>query len=111
MKHFYNALSDQFSEDMDSGWTTCKTLYSGKSPKTRHQSVIYSAILEHESSTPTKKIEEKCQEINWYHNEPPLPDEEVTRLVNLVLKTENNGTINLEDGYLQYTETSLSWPI
>jgi hypothetical protein len=110
MKHLYNALSNQFSEDVDGGWTTCETLYGGKPPKTRHQSVIYSAIWEHEYSTPTKKIEEKCQEINWYHNEPPLPDEEVTRLVNLVLRSENNGAINLEDGHLQYTETSPARP-
>lgn len=106
MKHLYAALSEQHSQDEDGSWTSCKTAYDGKQPKTRHQSIIYSAIFEHECSIPAEKIEETCQKVNWLQNEPPLPEKDVTRLVNLVLKTANNGALNLEDGQIHYTDTS-----
>ena len=106
MKHLYDALIDQHSQDAEDSFTTCKTRYDDKPPKTRHQSVIYSAILELERSTPFKKIEEICQEINWYHNQPCLTAEEVALLVNQVLKTANSAVLNLEDGQLHFTESS-----
>jgi KaiC/GvpD/RAD55 family RecA-like ATPase len=106
MQHFYTTLADQYFQDEDSGWTNCKTTYDGKPPKTRHQSILYMAIWEHERSTPSKKIEEVCQEINWLNNEPPLPEREVVRLVNQVLKAANSGVLNLEDGQLRFLETS-----
>ena len=110
MKHLYAALSDQHSEDADDYYTICKRNYEDKPPKTRHQAIIYTAIWEHECATPAKKIEEACQTINWYENEPPLPEKEVTRLVNLVLKTANIGALNLEDGQLCYIEKSPARP-
>lgn len=106
MKRLYDALIDQHSQDAEDSFTTCKTKYDDKLPITRYQSVIYSAILELERSTPSKKIEEICQEINWYHNQPYLTAEEVALLVNQVLKAANNGVLNLEDGQLHYIESS-----
>jgi len=106
MKHLYNALSDQHSQDTGGSWTNCKTTYDEKPPKTRHQAIIYTAIWEHQCATPAKKIEEACQEVNWYQNDPALPEKEVTRLVNQVLKTANTGAISLEDGQLRYIESS-----
>ena len=106
MKHLYTALSEQYSQDEDDSWTNCKRAYDGKPPKTRHQAIINTAIFEHECATPAEKIEVECQKVNWYQNDPPLPEKDVTRLVNLVLRSANNGVLDLEDGQLHYTDTS-----
>lgn len=106
MNYLYTALSEQYSRDTDGSWTSCMTDHDGKHPKTRHQAVIYTAIREHERSAPSGQIEKICQEVNLYQNEPALAEIEVTRLVNLVLKNANSGSLNLEDGRLCYIDSS-----
>lgn len=110
MKYLYTALSEQYSQDSGGSWTTCKTDYDGKSPKTRHQAIIYTAIKEHGRSTTSGQIEKACQEVNLYQNEPALAEIEVANLVNLVLKNANCGSLNLKDGQLCYVETSPARP-
>ena len=106
MKHLYAVLCNQYSQDISKSYTTSKRGYEDQPPKTRHQAVIHTAIWEYECSTPPETIEEKCQKVNWYHNEPPLPEKEVTRLVNLVLRNASSSALNLEDGAIRYIETS-----